>query len=113
VVQFSGRLPCPDCEALETDLTLQVAGGGQPAGYVLEQRRIGGPEGRAGSVSIGEWRAVQGTPQDPAAAAFELTGRDGSRRYLRVVDEGTVVLLEPDGSEPPDPGAHRLTVKGP
>lgn len=108
-VRFAGRLPCDDCEALDTQLTLQVAGGGEPAGYWFEQRPLGGPPERGGLASIGEWRIVRGTPRNPDATAFELIGRDGARRYLRVVDESTLVWLGPDGEEPSDPARHRLT----
>lgn len=82
---FAGRLPCADCDGIETHLDLwpdQV--------YHLSRRWLG-RAGEAGQDAIGRWYA------DPALDAIVLTDRGGTDSAWQVKGPDRLRLLDRDG----------------
>lgn len=82
---YIGKLPCVDCEGIETELTITA-----DSNYVLKSRYLGKGDGQSfitkGSFT---WRDGQ---------VIELLGEtDGA--FLYAIDEGTVTQLDPAGAK--------------
>ncbi len=82
---YTGKLPCVDCEGIETELTITL-----DSTYVLKSRYLGKGDGQnfitQGSFT---WRDGQ---------VIELLGEtDGA--FLYAIDEGTVTQLDPAGAK--------------
>jgi len=65
---FVGSLPCSDCEAVETELTLYL----EPDRFELKETRAGGSGDAKTRTSQGTWTTLNGTPSDANATVVQL-----------------------------------------
>src|SRR5260221_8713148 len=107
--QYAGILPCADCAALRVDLTLLADAAGSPTTY--RQRLTYVDKGGADKVfaSAGRWTIVRGTPAEPQATFYRLSGpRPGESQLLRVEGARALRLVDDAGLDIPSPRAQVL-----
>lgn len=95
VGRFVGPLPCGDCSAVETELTLAGDWDGR-ALYHMKETYVGAPGGTRTVESDGTWTSVRGTAFDRTAKVYQLDPGSGAARNFVVVDERTIRLLDAD-----------------
>jgi hypothetical protein len=113
--RYTGELPCDDCEAVRTTLTLWT----DPHRYMLTETFVGRTGGDTTMSRIGEWLDMRGTPDDPNARVvqlrFETAGEP--RNYVMVgggqnAAGGELRQLDSDQEPMPEPGRWTLRRDG-
>lgn len=88
---YVGDLPCEDCEAVRTELTLWA----DPHRYLLTETFIGHAAGDSTQQRLGEWISMRGYPGDPDGRLLQL-------RLETAGDPLNFAAIGGDGSTPAD-----------
>jgi len=95
---YKGKLPCADCEGLDTTLRLYAKGKFDTtyAFYVRTQTYVGTPKGDVTYSDRGDWAVLRGDATDENATVYQLKPDDekGSESYLRQDDGNELVMLD-------------------
>lgn len=102
---WQGVLPCSDCRGIETRLSLSSDSGRRD--YVLSESYLG-PQ-RADFDQAGVWRETV-PPSSPAGVRTLIVLDPGEARERRfaLIEDGSLELLDADGSRLADGFAYRL-----
>lgn len=99
---FRGTLPCSDCQGIDTVIILTKVNtipnaDGQ---YRLIETNIG----KGGPITtIGYWKAIKGTPQNPNEEIYELNPTEPSAaRYFLKLGEDSIRMLDANKQEMKD-----------
>lgn len=105
---FKGNLPCADCSALETELTLTQKDAATAEGtYTLTETYVGKGDPLT---STGEWTTVRGTPTDADAVVYELNPDNPAEvQYYLKVSDTELKMLDNDKNEIQGPFNYILT----
>lgn len=103
---WQGVFPCSDCRGIETRLLLRASGDRRE--YVLSESYLGART-RLDENQSGHWReAVPPTAVGGAAAVVLLSPGEPRERRFALLEDGSLELLDADGSRLPDALAYRL-----
>lgn len=91
--RWVGVLPCADCEARRTDLTLYT----DPEEYVSLDLYYSTPDGDKTFTSQGVWKIIRGIPSNPKAMVYQIDpDNPAETRSFLVVDDTRLRLLDRD-----------------
>ena len=98
---FAGNLPCADCSALRTRLSLFREGHGTQGNagiYILVRTYVGAPHGDATFASRGTWKQVPGKGLGPGVSVIETDpGEPGMQFYRVAAGGGELMQLDREG----------------
>jgi predicted secreted protein len=105
---YSGKMPCADCSAIKTTLTLNKDAQGAPGSFSMVERFLGRPSAEVRKTS-GTWTIAQGDAADKNATVYQLhpAGSATVQPFLKV-DENTLRLLDINLKELPATLPHTL-----
>lgn len=102
---WQGVLPCSDCRGIETRLSLSSDGGRRD--YVLSESYLG-PR-RADFDQSGAWReTVPSSSPNGVRTLIVLDPGEARERRFALIEDGSLELLDADGSRLADGFAYRL-----
>jgi len=93
---FRGILPCPDCEGVETVISLSQEEGVEQSGTFSLASTYFGTD-RDAEISAGDWSIQQN--EDESESLLVLNFDDGEAQSFKWIDDETLVKLDSDGSE--------------
>jgi hypothetical protein len=97
---YIGILPCKDCLSMRAELMLYAASADAAnyGTYTLVQNYVSAKRsGLPWIETYGRWALAYGTPEDPGAVLYQLTGADpaASPQYFLRVSDNMVRILDP------------------
>ncbi|WP_251979171.1 copper resistance protein NlpE N-terminal domain-containing protein [Salinicola avicenniae] len=96
--RFTGTLPCPDCQGIDTDLIIKRdAITGAPQGFYLHEQRIDAPGGQRVNTSWGQWSREQDVI-DFGRNLYVLRPEVGSARLYTPQTDGALQPLGQQGT---------------